>query len=247
MAATKIMYSESNTLGVNAPLFTFDSVYDTDFGMLALILREYFDTDIFSEKFFKDNEYIEDMVRTLATRQQENPLLLAMNDKNNYELADDIYSEFYNNKYNEILMYSMTTAVNKLAMIMNNESGTSIGFLVAREEEKIFLETIKLCDKANYININNKEELSMVSLYNQIYFKSCNDRFMNSPDLIDAIYEKNIYIPRYPFNLDDEGNIFLTKSILQLQMNRCSFFKYDMYDLSETYNEEEEPEEDELA
>jgi len=236
--AENIIYSDANTIGVNTPLFTFDSIYDTDFGLLNYIFREYFDTSIFSEEFFATHDTVDKMVKALANRDQENPLLLAMNDKTNYSLADELYEEFYRKKYKEILILSMPTGISDLIELLDSESGVNIGVLICRPEERFFLKAINLSEKLHIIDINNKEDLGLVGMYNQIYFKSCNDRFITNIKLLDLIYEKNVYIPRYPFNLNEEGSIYITIPIIKLQMNRCTFFQYDIYDLSEEDEEE---------
>ena len=240
--AEQIVYSDANTMGVNTPLFTFDSIYDTDFGMLVYIFREYFDTEIFSEEFFNTHNAVDKMVEALYNRETENPLLIAMNDKTNFDLADELYQEFYNKKYKEILTCSMPTGISDLLELLEAESGVNIGILVCRTEEKYFIDALWEDNKFHYIDINNPEDINSIRRYNQIYFKSCNDRFITDESVLDKLYEKNIYIPRYKFNLNETEDIFRTIPIIKLEMNRCSFFKYDIYDLSEETNEEENAE-----
>ena len=240
MPAKEIVYSDANTMGVITPLFTFDTIYDTDFGMLVYIFREYFDTSIFSEEFFSKNHTINKLVESLATREYENPLLIAMNDNTNYELANELYMEFYEKKYKEILTFSMPTNIAELIEIFNSQSGITVGVLISRPEERYFLEAIDLYPKINYIDINSTEDLSTLNIYNQVYFKSCSDRYITDERILSKLYEKHIYIPTYPFNLDIENDhIFYTKPIAKLMLQRCEFSRYDIYDLSDEEDDEE--------
>ena len=64
----------ANTQGVNSPLVTFDSLVDTDFGLMLYIDRCFLDSSIFDVEVFNSNHKIKQMIWRLMNRERWNPL-----------------------------------------------------------------------------------------------------------------------------------------------------------------------------
>lgn len=215
-----ITFSESNTMGVINPLISFNCLIDTDFGLLVLIVQNFFDTSVFSEDFFNNNIDPEKLKYTVYKREDKNPLLLCMK---NSRFSDDYYKQFLEEYYKDILDRSMITdlAINLPAI---SNSGAMFTILCKNQEEIDLLDRLEIFNKFHRILLS---DLDSIEEYNQIFVKDYNDYGMNkiTPQCID----KQFYIPRYKFNdiesLDEKDQ----EKIILLDGLRCQVTKFDLY------------------
>lgn len=224
MADTKeishITFSDTNTLGVINPLISFNCLIDTDFGLLVLIVQNFFDTSVFSEEFFDNNSNPEDLKYTVYEREDKNPLLLCMKSS---RFSDDYYKQFFDEYYKDILDRSMITdlAANLPAL---SSSGAMFTILCKCQEEIDLLDRLEIFDKFHRILLS---DLPNLEEYNQIFIKDYDDYGMDkiTPQCID----KQFYIPRYKFNdleLMDKAD---HEKIILLDGLRSQVTKFDLY------------------
>lgn len=218
-----IQYGEGNTSGVLTPLIPFNCLIDTDFGLLALISKSYLDTSIFNIEFFNENKEISKLVKSLYFREEENPLSICLLD-NNY--ANDLYTDFMNQKYDDILKVSLTTEVYNVIELYKIYGDIRPTIVYKTESEKRLLDHLKVTKTTQKIQI---DEVNF-DLYNQFYFKSVNDNYCNK--ISKYVNTKMVYIANYKFNLDSDNNVKENKNTLLMNINRNKFMLFDIYNRS---------------
>ena len=227
-----IQKGEGNTSGVLVPLIPFNCIVDTDLGLMSLISKYYLDNTFFDIEFFKKNNNIRKMVKSLYMREEENPLLLCMINKDK-DIADEYYKEFMEKKYDDILNLSVTTELYSLITIFKTFGDIRSTIICKDKREKDLLS--KLVNSSTLQCIMPKDIIETISMYEQFYFKSVDDYYLSI--LADSIKSKNIYFANYKFNFD--GNYMIKDSkytaILDILRNKCSSIDiYNREKLEET-------------
>ena len=82
------------------PLFPFNTIYDTDFGLIKLIQKEYRNEEVFNISILDLSD--DELKDLLVKRNRINPLCIIMN-KYNDNVARDYYDQFMEREYNKIL------------------------------------------------------------------------------------------------------------------------------------------------
>ena len=238
MKTTIINRDTLNISGITLPLIPFNCIFDTDFGLLKLVYKEYLDPSVFNIDWFKDNNKICNMVLSLYTRKHNNPLMLCLNDiDNKEEFANDMYVEFIKEKYNEIVYNSVATEfLNLIKLYTISDIKPTI----------LYSNSIELEYMNNFKELKNINKISFIDLlesgsdiYEQFFFKYVyNDIYLKT--LVDSLKIKTVYFAKYHFNYDEELLIdgsYLTK-ILE---NKNKILLIDLYDLSKLggYNNEQ--------
>lgn len=218
-----IQFGEGNTSGVLTPLIPFNCVFDTDFGLLSLIYKEYFDSSVFSIDFFNKNHRIKDIVKVLLEREKENPLELCLLPCK-LDWANDLYIEFIKTKYTDILNLSMQTEVYNLLELFKLSGDVKPTIVCESEIEESFLDLFNITKNIQKIRI---EELKGFNFYEQFFFKSINDFYCSM--ISEFIDTKMVYISGYKFNMDKDGSIMENKNTLKMQLSRNKFMRFDIY------------------
>ena len=117
---------------INA-LVPFNVLVDTDMGILKLIEYEYHNEDFFLPGILNTSEINQRYV--LATRSVSNVVeaLLSVEDK---ELAEDLYKQFMEKEYDQILKLSCNTAICDLTLLLKKNINQVIRVTVLCEDEK---------------------------------------------------------------------------------------------------------------
>ena len=221
-----IQPGEGNVSGVTMPLIPFNCIYDTDFGLLALIYEEYLDPNIFDVEWFQKNHIIKDMVNSVYTRSTPNPLLLCLKEKDP-KFADQLYQQFMMQKYEDILAHSMITGMEELLLLLKS-SGEATPTIVYRDKRELaVMEKNSLFSKIQKASV--KEVFKNMDIYQQFYFKSFQDVYLSELIVSSKLSSKTIYIVRYPFNLDKDNEID-NEIITILLMQKNDIYSIDIYD-----------------
>lgn|SRR5574344_22679 len=215
---------EFNLASVNAPMIPFNCIVDTDYGLLSLINDSYLDKDVFDVDFFNKNHRIKDMVKEIYLREFINPLSICMKDKTEIEKQDQLYQDFMNEKYQDILNLSMETEVYNAIELFKLSGEIRTGIVCNRQEEIDFLKTLPGTKGIPAFLLKDfKKEFP---LYSQFYFKSLDDIYFTS--IYSLIHNQTVYIADYKFNtliLSDQAQ----KDILYLRLNMNAFSLYSPY------------------
>lgn len=178
-------------------LVPFDLIIDTDMGLLKLIEFDYHNKHFFLEGILNTSETNQKF--TMLTRKSENPVedLLTVDDK---ELADDLYNQFIEKEYDQILELSCDTAICDLFGLLRKTNNQTIRITILCKSQKEVDLIIKR--KIPYFRtlISEPEDVNTTK-YGVIFVKKLSDldRFKN-------IEGKSIYIPNYGFNIIIDPN-----------------------------------------
>lgn len=174
-------------------LVSFDSIIDTDIGLMRLIKSDY-NTDFFYKSIVDSPEYI---WRDLLNRRNvPNPLSIIMDDETDeeFEQCEDLYNQFMEKEYSKILDLSPTGA---LANIVKNNIYS-----------KDLLQLTVLC--------KNQMEKDILKIKDVQYHEAIiSERKLINPKKYEVIVEKNIWdfneyihlerntllVPDYRFNI----------------------------------------------
>lgn len=223
-----ITYSISNTKGVQSPMFMFNTLYDTDFGIINLIKKSYINDERINQDFYTKNNTIRKMVLSLYNRNKKNPLYLIL--KDNYsDQAKSLYDELIKTHYSDILDCSCYTGLYYLARALKiSQDISSYIFCLNDDEVNIISKEESL---KGIMIITKKNILSHISEINQFYFKSLyDDKYTEL--LSESLIQKSIYIEDYSFNFDKENKIIIDDYVNNLIKNRCFFNYINAYDIN---------------
>lgn len=218
------MNQESLFGGVNlklAPLISFYSIIDIDFGLINLIYDQYLDKNIFKEEFFEKTTV--EIIRDIYNRRELNPLYLISKENVSRELLDQYYKEFIDSKMNDILKYSISTEIINLIDNFN--------------QSKDIITTILCYDKAQIDLLADEPKLSNNK---KILVSSLNDKekdnyihfFFRSVDEVEPfkkLRNKNFYFSSSYTNLDEKNDLCNSKLIDEIIRRSNTISIFDMY------------------
>lgn len=200
----------ANTQGVNSPLVTFDSLVDTDFGLMLYIDRYFLDSSIFDVEVFNSNHKIKQMIWRLMNRERWNPLYSFMNKnlKAPEAIADQIYVDFMSDMkhFKKILDLSILTNLCDFLQMVEGGGRDIITAIVCRSEyEQDFInKKISTSKTILYDGLKRKESADE---YQQFFFKHLEDPLLQSivlngeGEISDFTgVNKTIYLADYKFN-----------------------------------------------
>lgn len=207
---------EPNNLSVAIP---FNMIYDIDFGIVRYIRDNYKNADIYNIGVLNmEDIFLKDLLRL---RQEYNPVLLCLNDSENYSYADIIYEDIISNHYSEVIQKSVKTAIADFISFLDNTTDGQIIVTVicSNDLEKKFI--IKEFDEykegKSYIIMHKCN----ANMYDPLFVKSLKDL----PKYYTNIGCNNIYLARYGFNIqyDNDGQELprVDGSEIIFNENRC--------------------------
>lgn len=199
-----------NTQGVNNPLITFESLVDTDFGLLLYIDKCFLDPSVFDIEVFNTHHKIKQMIWCLMNREKWNPLYLFMRKdlKAPEEIADELYNEFMNINgvhFRKILDLSMLT--NLCDFLQMTEAGgrditTTVVCRTEYEQDFVNKKISQSSKTILYDKITGKSDE-----YQQFFFRHLEDPWLQSAILNSdrkisdfTGINKTIYMADYKFN-----------------------------------------------
>lgn len=179
-------------------LIPFDLIINTEYGLIQYIRLEYPNNDIWNHEAISllDEESI---IIDLLDRAEVNPLFVIANNYSiDKESLDNLYIEFMNKTYRQILEQANKTKLYNAIIAWLEMSQTISVTILCKNELEVeyinnFLPKLKKC-----ITILSNKSLAELDLsnYNTLYVK-------NTKDLAGAkIAGKNIYIAAYLYNFE---------------------------------------------
>lgn len=205
-----------------APLFSFQSIIDTDIGLLNLIRNEYLDTRVFNPDFFKTKFY--QQLYELYHRKEENFLYL-FSKTDDKELLDSYYQEFKETKYKEILEMSISTEVYRLYRTCKNNSDFEAAILCKDPIEIEFLSKEPEFKNSKLLLLS-ETTTKQIDHYQQFFLK----RLEELEDFRNLV-AKTFYISTFGVNLNEEDNDIRSYDTIDYMIKRQNNFSiYDIYD-----------------
>lgn len=215
-----IKMGAGNTRGILTPLVPFNCIYDTDIGLIRLIKTEYRDASTFNLNLLDSFSTDKELVKHLRHRKDFNPLIEFMNNKEDIETADDLYKQFRDKQYDQMIRYSVKTGIHRLVSLfpVANEINGTICYY--NDIEKSILDRDYAFIKIRKKHIDKVRQDIHKYPIGQYYFKSVGDFYFSK--LAEYIVSNSIFIMDYDYNfLDDMSNFKVTKEIALVEYNRC--------------------------
>ena len=218
MRSSNVLNNGANTK--LAPLISFDTIVDVDFGLINLIYTNYLDKSVFDVNFFLDNT--KNIIAKLYLRKDINPLYTIAKNYIDKQRLDDYYNEFLFSKKSDIYDMSITTEILNMIQTFNKSQEIIPTILCYNEDQIRALE-----EEDDLIN-NQKVLLSSLTRkdkesFSQFFFKDISE----VTPFLDLKFKK-FYLSTYGpnFGEDDLRDPELVKQIIK-NGNKISIF--DMY------------------
>ncbi len=219
------------------PVFDFQIVFDTDFGIMSLISAEMKDIDIFNHKWISEHSVIKDMIKALYERKERNPLIQCTLSDDTKEI-DELYKSFIEDEeyYAKVLERSNPTEMYNLIERCFIMGDVSPYIAYESDLELKFMKNFSICNRipeSNFVKVNDilMYPKRYSSIFNLYYCKH------NEGKLLEALaslysYAKTFYIADYPFNNDEgPGTVNLNNETMEIivGVNRSLVRSIDIY------------------
>ena len=174
-------------------LIPFNMMVDIDMGLIKLLEFEYNNDEYFEQGILNAPEEIQQYL--LNNRTDRNPLSIVFK-KDDPELMEDLYNQFMEKEYQNILELSCNTALVNIADTLKTTMDQIIRITVlckSKTEENL----LKLRKIPLFRTLIMYPEAIDLSKYDTLYIKDINDldKFKKN------IFKKNIYVANYGFNI----------------------------------------------
>lgn len=206
-------------------LLPFETVIDIDIGLWNIIKYQYNNHAFFLERLINTSEANQKYF--MMVRDNRNPLLTLLTEPSE-ELADDFYSQFMEQEYDNILELSPNTDICKMLDSMKRDKSSIIRatILCKDEKQKHIIETRNIQHDSIIISDYNRVSLKD---YGTIFVKDIKDL-----DKYRIVEGKTIYVANYGFNIlmdPDKVNPLIPIEVLEKYGNTNEFYIYSVYTL----------------
>lgn len=208
------------------PLIPFDLIVDTDSGLINLLKRDYLRATMFKPGML----LVDDNMKKyqLLHRPSINPLYNFTWQKDIDDI-DDLYKDFMDKKYDEILKLSPYTTLYAALRLFVNSKGAIIPTVLCKCQAEIdYIASDDSINNSRVLLAKKGYDHLDISDYDPIYLKD----FMDYTKCKNP-FAKNIYISNYDFNIEtlDDGLVIPRKDlgILFLDQNRATVV--DVYNI----------------
>lgn len=191
-------------------LIPFDMVLDVEVGLIRLIKYEYSNNKVFDQVILSNdnNIFFKDI---LSKRKNKNPLTVIATDeyKNNLSLLDELYTQFMEREYKEILELSPPTSLFDMINIsmVYRSSGISCSiWCKSILEHKEY--TSRLGARCRSIIDEPLAKNIELAVFGNIYIH-------DYPDILNFLNlkGKNIFVSNYRYNFEDDEKKILLQDV----------------------------------
>lgn len=205
-------------------LVPFNLFVDLDMGLLKLLEFDYDNDLYFLPGILHTSETNQQYA--MVTRNKINPLSVVLQVEDD-KLADDLYSQFMEKEYDQILKLSCNTAIRDLTELLNATIDQVVRITVLCENEK---EQMVVSDRhiKSFRTIVEKDFYKInLSDYQVLFIKNIYDldKYRNVTGL-------NIYVPNYGFNITIDPDLsqpLLPEEILKKYGKDNEFEVFSIY------------------
>lgn len=178
-------------------LIEFDTIVDTDIGLIRTIDKWYCDKNIFfSSVTSMDDTHLKGLLQRKTTM---NPLQVILKDESDIEGMNSLYTKFIAEEYNNILKYSALTSMYDSTILFVQTRGTiGVNVLCRNDKEESLLKEIfkDFINSITIVRMPDNKRLN-VSKYSEIFVKN-----IFSLISFDELEGKNIFIANMVGNYD---------------------------------------------
>ena len=120
----------------NNILVDFNMVVDTDLGLINMMKKEYNNTEFVLSYINSMNDKI--IIEQLLDRKEKNPLSIIIKDEYK-DSIDNLYKEFLETEYDNILKYNTLTDIMNLIRVYINTGAVYITIICKNKSEEQFI------------------------------------------------------------------------------------------------------------
>lgn len=219
------------------PIFDFNMLFDTDFGIMSLVAAEMDDIDIFDHQWINDHSTMISMTKALYERKERNPLIQCTLSNDKKEI-DELYDSFIKDEdyYSKVVQRSLPTEIYNLLERCFLLGDVQPYIVYQSDIELEHMKSFNACKKvpeSNFINMMDiiKYPKKYTNKFTMYYCKH------NTGLLLDAFastysYAKTYYIADYLFNNYESkpGTIDISSDSMQIiTFFRCMVRSIDIY------------------
>ena len=207
---------------VTKVLIPFDVLCDIDSGLMMLVNFEYHNEKYFRFPLFTLTE--EEYAYVMTRRREKNPLYLISNGKLTEETLNNLYVEFMEKEYEQILKLSRFTSIADVIELRDSLSdGTLTYTVICNREEEIEL----LKEREISFDYILKNDSFSIAEYTDIYV---NDIYNILDYDIDELYGKNIHIANCSYNKEEiDGILVFCMDVIEEIYDSCNIKAYELY------------------
>jgi hypothetical protein len=208
-----------------APLISFNTIFDIDYGLVRLIYEEYLDKSVFEEEFF--NQSPREIISKLYYRKEENPLYLFSKENIEKKLLDQYYEEFKDQCMDKILDKSISTEIINLIKLFNQSLDVIPTILYYNPIQKDIILDEPILKNNQVISISSIEkDRKILDLYTQFYFK-----YIEESELFMSSRSKTFYFSNHGCNLNQDNSDIKDSDIINtIAINRNAINIFNIYD-----------------
>lgn len=204
-----------------APLISFNTLVDTDMGLLNYVYNEYRNDKYFNFGLF--NNY-QKLIEKVYKRKEENPLYCIMRNGKDKKFLDECYKEFLDTKEEEILSYSITTQMKMVIYEFDNFSSNRIDPVILYYDDY----QKEVLDGEDYLNDIKKIKYP-ISMRDRQYIDSFYIKTISEAEPFSKLSGKSFYFSSCGLNLDDEQKDLKYSDLLRQIILNNQFAIFDMY------------------
>ena len=178
-------------------LIPFNLIFDTDFGLIKLISKEY-RADLFDKSVLDSDDST--IVNLLIARPFENPLcILTEYNSETKKTLDDYYLEFMGTRYDDILKLSVFTGIGNYAFGLDGITEITTYIYCKSKDEVDYLN--EKCKGYKYKAVT-PGTIGKLSQYDPVFIKSG----LDYPTKSGPLTGHQLIVIRYGFNVYYDGN-----------------------------------------
>lgn len=181
----------------NNILVDFNIVIDTDLGLINMMKKEYNNTDFVLD--YINNMKDKVIIEQLLERTNKNPLSIIIKEEYK-DSIDNLYKEFLEMEYDNILKHSSVTDIMNLMNTYINTGAVHVDIICKNKLEEQLINNLNI----SQLKVIVEKDRSRIDLsdYDTIFIKDYSD-ILN----FKGVIAKNIFIGNYKFNLEDDNRI----------------------------------------
>lgn len=206
-----------------APLISFNTLVDTNIGLVNLIRRDYLDPSVFKIEFFDQSFY--KILSDLYYRKTKNPLKVFAKENVEDEILDQYYEEFMEKCYKDILGMSIGTEMINLVDIFNDSQEVVSTILCYKQEEIDLLNTEPKLEKNEKVLLSKISQHDIDKTFQQFYLYS-----LDEIKPFENCRLKTFYFSGSGINFDEEtSDLIITEPLKKIITQTNAISVFDMY------------------
>ena len=175
-------------------LVPFNLLIDIDMGLIKLVQYDYHNTEYFYEGMMNADEVSQQYA--LVTRTNKNPLSILTKEEIDQETIDELYKQFMEKEYDQILELSSNTMISNFIFTLNKSNNSDIIRITALCNSQKEVDLLKYREINVYKTIIGSAKDVSLSSIDTIIVKDIDDL-----DNFRYLHMMNIYIADYWFNI----------------------------------------------